>query len=87
VAIDFERSRILAQSDSCPNLVCEDDLVAYQNEILPTGRDELIKFAREAGIIEQVVKDGGTYYSAFLRSLGFDEVRVIVDGYGLQTAD
>ncbi|GIK38145.1 MAG: hypothetical protein BroJett011_19780 [Chloroflexota bacterium] len=83
VAIDFENSHILSQSDTCPNFICEDDLTAYQSQILPTGRDVLIEFARGNGILDQVAKDGKQYYEQFLKSLGFKEVQVVVSGYGL----
>ncbi|MBE7554166.1 MAG: DUF4230 domain-containing protein [Anaerolineales bacterium] len=83
VFIDFENSRILSQSDTCPNFICEDNLVAYQSQVMPTGRDKLIEFALKNGILEQSAKDGKAYYEQFLKSLGFEEVRVNVNGYGL----
>lgn len=83
VAIDFENSRILSQSDACPNFLCEDTLAAYQSQVLPAGRDQLIEAARQNGILEQVAKDGKEYYEQLLRSLGFEEVRVVITGYGL----
>ena len=83
VFIDFENSRILSQSDTCPNFICQDSLVAYQSQVVPTGRDILVEFALENGILEQTAKDGKEYYEQFLKSLGFEEVRVIVSGYGL----
>ncbi len=81
VSIDFENSYILAQRDSCPNFICQDDLVAYQNEVLPAGKDVLVEFALNNGILEQVVDDGVEYYSLLLKSLGFENVCVIVRGY------
>lgn len=83
VFIDFENSRILSQSDTCPNFICEDNLVSYQSQVMPAGRDQLIEFALKNGILEQAAKDGKEYYGQFLKSLGFEEVRVIVNGYGL----
>lgn len=83
VSIDFENSRILSQSDTCPNFLCEETLIAYQNQVLPAGRDHLIEFARQSGILEQAAKDGKDYYEQLLKSLGFEEVRVVVTGYGL----
>lgn len=83
VFIDFENSHIIAQRDSCPNLLCEDDLVTYQNQVMPAGRDKLIEFALGNGILDQAAKDGQEYYYQFLKSLGFEEVRVVVSGYGL----
>ena len=83
VSIDFENSRILAQQDTCPGFICQDNLTAYQSQVLPGGRDVLIEAARSNGILEQAAKDGKEYYELFLKSLGFEEVRVIVSGYGL----
>lgn len=81
VSIDFENSYILTQQDTCPNFICQDDLIAYQSEVLPAGKDVLIEFALSNGILEQVVQDGIQYYSQFLTSLGFEEACVIVSGY------
>ncbi|MCB0196889.1 MAG: DUF4230 domain-containing protein [Anaerolineae bacterium] len=83
VVIDFENSRILSQSDRCPGFICQNTLVAYQNEVLPEGRKLLIDFAIRNNILEQTAKDGRDYYEQFLKSFGFEEVRVIVSGYGL----
>ncbi len=82
VSIDFENSRILVQKDTCPNFLCADSLEAYQSEVLPAGRQLLIDYARENGILNQAARDGQIYYEQLLRSLGFEEVRVIVTGYG-----
>jgi hypothetical protein len=82
VAVDFENSRVVAQSDMCPGFICqESSLDAYQEEALPHGKDLLIDFARRSGILEQSAKNGKIYYEQFLRSLGFEEVRVVVTGY------
>lgn len=83
VAIDFENSRILSVSDRCPDFICENSLEQYQSKILPTGRDMLIAFALQTGILEDCAEDGRQYYQQLLKSLGFEEVRVIVTGYGL----
>lgn len=81
ISIDFENSYILSQKDTCPNLFCQDDLIAYQSEVLPTGQEVLIEFALNNGILDQVVQDGIEYYEQFLKSLGYEEVQVIVRGY------
>lgn len=83
VSIDFENSRILSVSDTCPNFICESSLEQYQSKVLPAGRDMLIEFAYQRGILQQTVDDGRKYYEQFLKSLGFEEVRVVVTGYGL----
>ncbi|MEZ4708507.1 MAG: DUF4230 domain-containing protein [Caldilineaceae bacterium] len=80
VSIDFEYSRILVQSDTCPGFLCKDTISAYQNDILPQGRQLLIQASERSGIMEQVVESGKLYYENLLRSLGFAEVRVIVRG-------
>lgn len=81
VSIDFERSRILAINDTCPDLICENAVLAYQNQLLPEGREMLIDSAIEDGILNQVAEDGKAFYEQLLRTLGFDEVRVVVAGY------
>lgn len=81
VSIDFENSQILTQSDTCPSFLCQDNLEAYQSEVLPNSKDMLIEFAHENGILNQAAHDGEAYYEQFLKSLGFEEIRVIVDGY------
>ena len=83
VAIDFENSRAISQSDKCPGFICQGTLTAYQNQILPAGEQLLMEFSYENGIIEQTARDGKRYYEQFLKSLGFEDVRVIVKGYEL----
>jgi hypothetical protein len=83
VSIDFENSYILYRRDTCPGFLCQDALEAYQSEVLPYGRDRLIEYALKSGILEQAARDGKAYYEQLLKSLGFEEVRVIVTGYGL----
>ena len=80
VSIDFEYSRILVQSDTCPGFLCKDTISAYQNDILPQGRQLLIQASERSGIMQEVVESGTLYYENFLRALGFQEVRVIVRG-------
>jgi hypothetical protein len=43
----------------------------------------LIEFAYQSGILEQTVDDGRRFYEQFLKSRGFEEVRGVVEGYGL----
>lgn len=81
VSIDFEHSRILAMNDTCPDLICENAVTAYQNKLLPEGRALLIDTAEENGILNQAADDAKRYYEELLRTLGFDEVRVVVTGY------
>jgi hypothetical protein len=83
VSVDFENSRILARSDTCPGFLCEDPVTAYQNEVLPYGKTRLVEYARQSGILDQVARDGKVYYEQLLKSLGFEEVRIVVTGYDL----
>ena len=83
VSIDFENSRVLSQSDWCPDLICPTtDLEALLNEALPDGRDRMIDAARQNGILDHAAKAGKEHYQIYLESLGFEEVRVVVRGYG-----
>lgn len=82
VSLDLERSQILAQRDRCPNLLCEDDLSSYQQNVLPQGQQLLIEEALRDGILEQAARDGIRYYEQFLTALGFEQVEVVVAGYG-----
>lgn len=81
VSIDFEHSRILAMNDTCPDFICENDVTAYQNKLLPEGRALLVDTAEENGILNQAADDAKSYYEQLLRTLGFEEVRVVVTGY------
>ena len=81
VTIDLENSRVLAQSDTCPDFICDDSLSTYQTDVLPAGKELLAQFAQENGILNQAAKDGKAYYEQLLHSLGFEEIRVIVNGY------
>jgi hypothetical protein len=83
VGIDFENSYILGERDTCPSFICEDDLTAYQGQVLPAGRDLLVDYARRHGILEQAAVDGQAYYEELLRTFGFEDVRVVVRGYDL----
>lgn len=82
VSIDFENSRVLAVSDTCPDFLCsQSTLEAYNNEVMPEATDKLIATAHENGILNQAARDGKAYYEQLLKSLGFEEVRIIIPGY------
>ena len=81
VAIDFENSQILTQSDLCPDFLCQNSLKAYNDQVLPDAKQLIIDTAQENGILTQAARDGKIYYAQLLESLGFEEVRVIVNGY------
>jgi hypothetical protein len=78
VNVDFERSRILVQSDTCPDFVCQDTLGALKDQVLPQGRQLLIEASLQSGIMVQAAEAGQLYYEQFLTSLGFREVRVLI---------
>jgi hypothetical protein len=78
VNIDFEQSRILTTSDTCPEFLCQDQLAALQEQMLPQGREVLIDASLQSGILTQVANDGQRYYEQLLKSFGFEEVRVVI---------
>lgn len=82
VSIDFENSRVLSSRDTCPNWLCEDEVAVFLREVLPSARDILIEYAIRHEILKQAAQDGKAYYEQFLTSLGFEQVDVIVAGYG-----
>jgi hypothetical protein len=81
VAIDFANSRVLSQSDHCPNLLCSSDIQAYQNDVLPEGQRRIIEASQQHDILKEAATVGQAYYEHLLKSLGIPEVRVIVRGY------
>lgn len=80
VNLDLEGSRLLAQSDSCPDFLCQNQLTVFQEELIPEGRKLLINASLRSGILDEAARDGQLYYENFLRALGFLEVRVVVRG-------
>jgi hypothetical protein len=85
IALDLENSRILGESDTCPDFICQDQLSTLQDQLLPQGRRLLAEASLRSGILEQVATDGQRYYEQFLTALGFDEVRVVIRA--AETAD
>lgn len=80
VNIDFEHSRILAQRDTCPDFLCQNQLTVFKEQMMPAGRALLMAASEQSGILTQVANDGTRYYEGLLKSLGFAEVRVVVRG-------
>lgn len=78
IALDLENSRILGQSDTCPDFICRDQLTAMQDDLLPQGRRLLAEASMRSGILSHVSADGQRYYEQFLSALGFEEIRVVV---------
>lgn len=82
VNIDFKNSRVLTVSDLCPDLLCpQSTLEAYNNVVMPEAQAKLIAAAQENGILNQAAVSGRAYYEQLLKSLGFEEVRVVIPGY------
>jgi hypothetical protein len=81
VSIDFTNSRVLSQSDRCPNLLCSSDIEAYQKDVLPEGQRRIIEASQQHDILKEAATEGQTYYEHLLKTFGYDEVRVIVRGY------
>lgn len=82
VSIDEQHSLLLAEQDSCPDFLCpQSNLQAYWSTIGTEAKGKLEAAALEAGILDQAAEEAREYYENLLYKLGFDEVRVIVQGY------
>lgn len=81
VNLDAQHSQILAGTDNCPDLLCQDDLTAYKDEILPEAKKQLIAFAERSDILYQAAVEGKAYYEQLFQFLDVEEVRVIIRGY------
>lgn len=82
VSIDSENSHVLYCQDTCPDWLCGDEISEYLEQVEPAAEEALIDGAVRNGILAQTAKDGKAYYEQFLASLGFEQVRVVVTGYG-----
>jgi len=80
VNLDLEGSRLLAQNDSCPDFLCQNQLTVFQEELIPEGRKLLVNASLRSGILDEAARDGQLYYENLLHALGFREVRVIIQG-------
>ena len=81
VEIDAEKSHVVYRKGWCPEAVCGDDLARFLREIEPEAVKQLEEQALEYGLLEKTAAAGRDYFYYFLKSLGFTEVRVVVDGY------
>ena len=81
VEIDFNKSHVVYRKGWCPEAICGDDLDNFIREIEPEAVEQLKKQAVEYGLLEKTATAGRDYFYYFLKSLGFTEVRVVVDGY------
>ncbi len=73
-SIDFDRTRIVAYDRTffLPN---DPEL---EKETLGDAKEKIVQSAIDSGILETARQYGVTFFENYLRALGFDEVRVIV---------
>lgn len=81
VEIDFERSHVVYRKGWCPSIVCGDDVDQFLREMEPQAVEALKAQAIDYGILDRAAESGRDYFIYLLTSMGFDEVRVVVDGY------
>lgn len=81
VDMDFERSHIVDTGSWCPGFICPEPVTEYLEKVLPKAEEKLKEQAIEYGLLEKTAISGRDYFYHFLKSLGFTEVRVVVDGY------
>jgi hypothetical protein len=81
VEIDFERSHVVYRKGWCPSVVCGDDVDQFLREMEPQAVDKLEEQAIDYGILDRAAESGRDYFTYLLTSMGFDEVRVVVDGH------
>jgi len=81
VEIDYDKSHVVYRKGWCPEMICGDDLERFLQEIEPKAVEQLKDQALEYGILEKTAIAGRDYFYYFLKSFGFTEVRVVVDGY------
>ncbi len=80
VDMDFERSHIVDTGGWCP-VGCPEPVTDYLANVLPQAEEELKEQATEYGLLEQTARSGRDYFYYFFKSLGFGEVRIVVEGY------
>lgn len=80
VDMDFERSHVVDTGGWCP-VGCPEPVTDYLEKVLPQAEEKLKEQAIEYGLLERTAQSGRDYFYYFLKSLGFTEVRVLVDGY------
>ncbi len=80
VDMDFERSHIVDTGGWCP-VGCPEPVKDYLEKVLPESEKRLKEQAIAYGLLEKTAQSGRDYFYYFFKSLGFTEVRVVVDGY------
>jgi len=81
VELDPEKSHVVYHKGWCPEVICGDDLDRFLLDIEPEAINQLRQQAIEYGLLERTALAGRDYFYHLLKSLGFSEVRVVVDGY------
>ncbi|MFZ5918274.1 MAG: DUF4230 domain-containing protein [Chloroflexota bacterium] len=81
VELDPEKSHVVYHKGWCPEVICGDDLDRFLSDIEPEAINQLRRQAIEYGLLERTALAGRDYFYHLLKSLGFSEVRVVVDGY------
>jgi hypothetical protein len=80
--IDPEKSYIVYHLDTCPGFFgCKDSLETFLSDVEPAARKGMEEKALENGLLERTAEEGQEYYESLLKSLGFTEVRVVVEGH------
>jgi hypothetical protein len=83
--IDAEKSYVVYHLDTCPGFFgCKDSLETFLSDVEPQAKKSMREKAIESGLLERTAEEGREYYESFLKSLGFTEVRVVVEGYSYQ---
>jgi hypothetical protein len=80
--IDSKQSYIVYHNDTCPGFFgCKDSLTTFLSDVEPAAKKSMNEKALENGLLERTATEGKEYYESFLKSLGFTEVHVVVEGY------
>jgi hypothetical protein len=74
-SIDYERTHAVYHRGTL--LMSRD--INWEGEIFDAAQDSIRQEAIEAGILQDATRYGQLYFENFLRSLGFTEVKVVVD--------
>ena len=79
--IDNRRTRLIYHNDRCPDFICTDSAEITAGPVLVQAEEKMLVAAKEIGLLDQAAHSGQRHFEQFLKKLGYDEVRVSVDGY------
>ena len=79
--IDHRRIRTIYHSDRCPNVICTDSVEIAVGAVLVEAEEKMLIAAEEIGLLDQAADSGRRYFEQFFESLGYEQIRVSVDGY------